>query len=86
VSDEQGYPAGCAKCAEWATEVKSWQHIARLRTAELAREQERSKALETALREILADHDERVALYQFDVQPNRLRVMALARAALEQSK
>lgn len=86
-SEEQGYPAGCAKCAELETELGRACFAMRIgyplpeeliaARAALAREQERSKALAEALRDMTFDEDGTPTCW-----PTQERVMAL----LEQTK
>lgn len=86
---EQGYPAGCAMCRELRAEAERnrsaiWDALReiRIQNKELAREQERSKALAEALREIDAEAGCPAAEYV----PALVRIWEIARAALEKAK
>jgi hypothetical protein len=102
VSEEQGYPAGCAKCAAMKSELeilrmtelpKGWRAAP---NADWLALEERSKALEEALRLCIAKRrgdagpiaasmaDARVL--DEEVRDYIARADSAARAALEQSK
>ena len=70
----------CLYRPSWTVSVRLW-HL----TREGERQESanaRAERAEAALREILADHDERVRLYNYDTQPNRTRVLELGRDVL----
>ena len=78
MSEEQGYPAGCAKCRAIEAEREQWADTARSEMAGRRMAEERSKALAEALR---GKCDE----YKMH-DPGWCAFCDAARAALEQSK